>query len=99
MTLLNSKPTRYRQGQNPTLIDLVLSNSPKRIHDVENVINHTSEHQGVVFTLKIKDIKTNIQFCKTRDRRRLNAANILPMIEDSRKLQEIFQISDVEELE
>ena len=98
MVLLKLKPTRYRQGQRPTLIDLILSNSPERIENIENVINHTSEHQGVMFTIEIKEVTTNVQFCKTWDKRLLNAENILPMIENSSRLQEIFQKTDVDEI-
>ena len=47
VTLLNSEPTRYRNGHRPTLIDLMLTNAPQNFDNVENKPNITSEHELV----------------------------------------------------
>merc|ERR1711954_141090 len=48
--------------------------------------------------MKIKEVITNVQFYKIRDRRNLTATNILPLIESNNELQQIFQMSDPEKI-
>ena len=88
--LLNCKPTCFRRGQRPTLLDLVLSNFPEWIN------NLTREHQCVSFTMRIKEVKTNVQFYKIRGRRYLTAERILPLIKENAKLNNFFKMTDAD---
>ena len=54
MVQLNHKPTRHQLGSRSSLLDLILTNVPDRVVDVDNVLNTMSEHQGVICTLLTK---------------------------------------------
>merc|ERR1711954_142775 len=89
-SLINNKPTRYRAGQTPSLLDLIMSNRPDLISSWENFTNLCSEHFGVICTIKSKPESINPQFFKTRNHRNLTAGNLMIKIESNRNLTEIF---------
>ena len=53
ITLVNHEPTRYRHGQRPSLLDLILTTNPQNITDIVNVPNFCSEHMGVLCKIRI----------------------------------------------
>ena len=58
--ILNKKPTLFQQGQRPSLLDLLLTNKPESISDIQNVANWSSEHQGVYCMIKVNNLITTV---------------------------------------
>ena len=54
------------------------------------------EHQCVSFTMKIKEVKKNVQFYKIRGRRYLTAERILPLIKENAKFNNFFKMTDAD---
>ena len=94
LVLINTEPTRYRHGQRPTLLDLIISNSPQNISNVKNISNFCSEHMGVMCRININQLIINPQFRKIRCRKNLNSSILMPLIENNQKLQSIFSTSN-----
>ena len=92
--LTNKKPTRFRPDQNPTLLDLVLTNVPNTVSENRYFNNFCSEHEAIVTTVKSTQITTNVQFVNTRDYKHLTPENINNMINQSHKFNEIFNEKD-----
>ena len=92
--LTNKKPTRFRPHQNPTLLDLVLTNVPNTVSENRYFNNFCSEHEAIVTTVKSTQITTNVQFVNTRDYKHLTPKNINNMINQSHKFNEIFNEKD-----
>ena len=59
---------------------MFLTNVPQKCTDWSNVANLSSEHKGFFVTMKISDMIVKEQFAVFRDTRRLNAANMLPLL-------------------
>ena len=91
---MNTKATRYRVNQRPTLLDLIITNKPETISNIKNVSNHCSEHMGVICTVKIEESATSVQFVKTRKNWLLTKETQMPLIYNNVKLQEIFCTGD-----
>ena len=94
LVLMNNEPTRFRHGQRPTLLDLVITNSPQNVSNVKNISNFCSEHMGVFCRINIDQVIINQQFRKIRNRINLNSKTLMPLIENNLKLQGIFSTSE-----
>ena len=96
LILVNKEPTRYRHGQRPTLLDLILTTQPQNISEIANISNFCSEHMGVYCKIKLNQIVINQQFRKVRSRKNLIASVLMPLIDENENLQKIFSTSDPE---
>ena len=76
-TQLNWKPTRFRAGQRPTCLDLVISNVPAKIADISPVTNLTSEHEGISCKYSDSDFSCPEQFNCFRRYKNVTTTNIL----------------------
>ena len=94
VVLTNKEPTRYRHGQRPSLLDLILTTRPQNLCEIFNISNFCSEHMGVHCKIKINKLLVNQQFRKVRNRKNLIASILMPLIEDNDNLQGIFRTSD-----
>ena len=92
--LTNHRPTRFRINQTPTLLDLVMTNSPDTIAENRYCNNFCSEHEAIVTKIKTTPININVQFMNVRDQRNLTPENINKMIEDSHVFNDIFSEKD-----
>ena len=62
---VNFKPTRHRNKQRSTLLDLFIVNCPDKCSDIRNGINSTSEHEYVVLNLlKQPVVRKTILLCE-----------------------------------
>ena len=50
----NFKPTRFRNGQNPSLLDLVLCNRPQNINCIETFNSNVADHKCVGFQIHVR---------------------------------------------
>ena len=89
----NWQPTRFRAGQRPTCLDLVISNCPTKIAEVNPVINNTSEHEGIKCKFSDSDYICPVQFGSSRRYNNMTKQNILSTI-DHDHYNSIFSISD-----
>ena len=92
--LTNKKATRHRVNQNPTLLDLVLTNAPDTILGNEYCSNFCSEHKVIVTKIKTSPINVNAQFINTRDYKNITPDNLNSMISSSQVFNEIFNEDD-----
>merc|ERR1711954_538475 len=87
---LNHKPTRHQVGNRSSLLDLYLSNVPQRVSNMENIMNTTSEHEGVRCILLLKSsIRQGKSFLK-RDFRNCTYNLMQPLVDSNFKLQSLF---------
>merc|ERR1711954_78964 len=98
LQLINSKPTRHRYNQKSTLIDLIIVDNPLKCNNWVNVVNLTSEHEGVIFDYNTTDALIKDQFRVVRDTRRLNAVTILEKLEEINYFNEELKVEDVNEM-
>ena len=98
VVLVNSKPTRFRQNQRPTLIDLIMTNKPDLIKDHKNIINHCSEHFGVKCEIKAVPDQIYPQFMNIRSRVNLTSSNLMNLIESNQNLCDIFSMTDPDDI-
>ena len=70
---LNFKATRHCIGQRSSLLDLYLTTSPDKCTNVHNIVNLSSEHEGVALTFKIKGAINKDQFSTIRNTRNIIA--------------------------
>ena len=91
---MNSKPTRFFNSQKPSLLDLILSNEPQSISEVQNIKTGLADHDGVSCTLNCRGLVSRPQFHIARNYDMLNAANIMEMIDKDYEIQSIFGETD-----
>ena len=93
---LNFKATRHQTGQRSTLLDLWLSNCPEKCTEMKNIVNISSQHEGVKLILKIKGAIVKKQFAVVRSFKRLNASNILYELEKIGNFDDEMESNDPE---
>ena len=96
-TQINWKPTRFRAGQSPSCLDLVITNCPGKVADIEPVINLSSEHEGIKCVFADKEFTCPQQFACYRKYDKVKTGNILRMIDHS-MYNHIFQLADVDHI-
>merc|ERR1711954_485092 len=96
LSTLNWEPTRHQIGCNSSLLDLFLSDIPKRISGVKNFYNTISEHEGIMCTLLTKTPIMAAKSLLLRDYRLATFEVMQPMVDVSEKLQGLFSDSDPE---
>ena len=95
---MNHSPTRHCLNQRSSLIDLILSSDLPAIYNVKNLKVGLSDHDGIVCNISCHDSEIKPQFFVSRDFSRVNANNILPLVDSSDKLQSLFSDTDVESI-
>ena len=95
---MNFKPTRFRNHQNPSLLDLVLTNKPQHINCVETTNSNIADHLCVACQFHIKELEINQQFICTRNLNLLNSEKLMNSIEDNEKLTEVFKYTDPDKI-
>ena len=58
---------------------------------MKNVKTGLSDHDGVSCILNCKDIELRLQFYISRNFDMINAANLIPLIDEDNKLQSLFR--------
>ena len=96
MRQLNFKPTRHRVGNLSSLLDLVFSNIPERITNIENFFNTLSEHEGVRCVVHTKSQVRAPNTFILRDYNLCTFNNLQPLVDSSEPLQSLFTESDPE---
>ncbi|XP_065557850.1 uncharacterized protein LOC136025788 [Artemia franciscana] len=62
LTQLIDQPTRYRDGQNPTALDLVFTNSPNTVMSIKYLpAIGSSDHNCVIFSVLVSTRPTNMK--------------------------------------
>ena len=87
---LNFKPTRYRRGQRPSLLDHFMTNAPNRVDGVETIHNHIADHTFVKLNFHREVLQSKPQFREVRDYKNLNSDNLMKEIEENEELQSVF---------
>ena len=64
---INHKPTRFRAGQNPSLLDSFISNNTDKVYCFETLVIHLADYRLVKLQYHHKGITNNPQFRKIRD--------------------------------
>ena len=95
---LNWLATRHRTGQRSTLIDLFFSTAPDKCTNCQNVINLTSEHEGVRIDMNINKAVIKQQFAIVRNQRALNAHSLLEELKAVNYFTEESKLEDVTEI-
>ena len=93
---INHKPTRFQNGKNPSLLDLVLTDKPQNINCVETINSNVSDHKCVICQFHVKELQTQDQFFFTRNWKLINSSSLMQMIENNERLQDIFRYTDPE---
>ena len=91
MQQLNFKPTRFRDGQNLSLLDLVLCTRPQNANCLKTINSNIADHKCVGFQFHVKELVSQEQFILIRDWKLVNANLLMEHIEMNVKLTEIFQ--------
>ena len=82
LTLLNRKPTRHRQGNSSSLLDMFLTNT-------QNHRNPISDHDSVSTLLHSNDLTIPQQFFMHRDYKNLNFSAMEPFLTKNINLMDL----------
>ena len=93
---MNFKPTRFQSGQNPSLLDLFVTNKSNQVTNVETLPSHIADHMIVKLQFHSRSISTNEQFIKIRKWDLINSDNFMSEIKECENLNLIFHSSDPE---
>ena len=91
---LKNAPTRHAANSKSSLLDLVLSTDPQNTINIRNIKTGIADHDGVVFEMKCKDDSEAPQFYVSRNFNKINANNIIPLIDEDSDLQDLFADTD-----
>ena len=94
----NFKPTRFRDGQNPSLLDLVLCSRPLNINCIETFNSNVADHKCVGFQYHVKELVNQEQFILIRNWKLVNSTILMNHIESNLNLTEIFSLTDPDEI-
>ena len=95
---INFKATRHRTGHRSSLLDLWLASSPDKCTNVKNIVNLSSEHEGVELKYRAEGIIIKAQFAVVKSTKNLNATNIIEELEKLNMFRDELEMTDPDEI-
>ena len=95
---VNHKPTHHSANKRSSLIDLVLTTDPEALSNVKNIKTGLSDHDGLLCWINFHDIQIKPQFYISIEFRKINAANIIAMIDENESLQSFIYYQDPDKI-
>ena len=95
---MNEEYTRFMNGQDPSCIDHIITNSPKKVKNIATHVNSISDHETVSATYHPDGRKPTIAEMVTRNTKNITSDNMEKELSQNEKLRKLFEMEEPDDI-